>query len=268
MAALVEYVKTHGTVFFAAIAAVVRGSVGALTAAAARTALTAPAGGPGGARLGAATLMGFDRLRMPRAALHHEPGLLGREPGDAVAWCSSPLPLSSLIGVPLGIAAAHRPRLYAALRPVLDLMQTLPTFVYLIPTLVLFGLGVVPGLISTVIFALPAPVRLTQLGISQVPQTLLEAGDAFGATPAAAAVEGGAAVRRRQHPRRRDPVHHAQPLDGGDRSTGGSRGSGGSGGARTQHRAGRDGLRGGTGDRAARHHPGSSERPRTNRRPH
>jgi glycine betaine/proline transport system substrate-binding protein len=90
---------------------------------------------------------------------------------------------STLIGVPIGIAAAHRPRLYAALRPVLDLMQTLPTFVYLIPTLVLFGLGVVPGLISTVIFALPAPIRLTHLGISSVPRTLLEAGDAFGATP-------------------------------------------------------------------------------------
>jgi choline ABC transporter permease protein len=91
--------------------------------------------------------------------------------------------VSALIGVPLGIAAAHRPRLYAALRPVLDLMQTLPTFVYLIPTLVLFGLGVVPGLISTVIFALPAPIRLTQLGISSVPKSLLEAGEAFGATP-------------------------------------------------------------------------------------
>jgi len=88
-----------------------------------------------------------------------------------------------LMGVPIGIAAAHRPRLYAALRPVLDLMQTLPTFVYLIPTLVLFGLGVVPGLISTVIFALPAPIRLTHLGISSVPRALLEAGDAFGATP-------------------------------------------------------------------------------------
>ena len=71
--------------------------------------------------------------------------------------------------MPIGIAAAHRPRLYAALRPVLDLMQTLPTFVYLIPTLVLFGLGVVPGLISTIIFALPAPIRLTHLGISSVP---------------------------------------------------------------------------------------------------
>ncbi len=90
---------------------------------------------------------------------------------------------STLIGVPIGIAAAHRPRLYQALRPVLDLMQTLPTFVYLIPTLVLFGLGVVPGLISTVIFAVPAPIRLTHLGISSVPRTLLEAGDAFGATP-------------------------------------------------------------------------------------
>jgi choline ABC transporter permease protein len=90
--------------------------------------------------------------------------------------------VSTAIGVPLGIAAAHRPRLYAALRPVLDLMQTLPTFVYLIPTLVLFGLGVVPGLISTVIFALPAPIRLTHLGIRSVPTSLIEAGEAFGAT--------------------------------------------------------------------------------------
>jgi glycine betaine/proline transport system permease protein len=87
-----------------------------------------------------------------------------------------------LIGLPLGIAAAHRPWLYTGLRPVLDLMQTIPTFVYLIPTLVLFGLGTVPGLISTVIFALPAPIRLTHLGISSVPVQLYEAGKAFGAT--------------------------------------------------------------------------------------
>ncbi|TNE85311.1 MAG: choline ABC transporter permease subunit [Deltaproteobacteria bacterium] len=91
--------------------------------------------------------------------------------------------LSTVIGVPLGIAAAHRPRLHAAMRPLLDLMQTLPTFVYLIPTMVLFGLGVVPGLISTVIFALPAPIRLTHLGITSVPRPLLDAVDAFGATP-------------------------------------------------------------------------------------
>jgi glycine betaine/proline transport system permease protein len=87
-----------------------------------------------------------------------------------------------VIGVPLGIAAAHRPWLYRLLRPILDLMQTLPTFVYLIPTLVLFGLGSVPGLISTVVFVLPTPVRLTYLGISSVPRPLIEAGEAFGAT--------------------------------------------------------------------------------------
>jgi glycine betaine/proline transport system permease protein len=87
-----------------------------------------------------------------------------------------------VIGVPIGIAAAHRPRFYAVLRPILDLMQTIPTFVYLIPTLILFGLGVVPGLISTVIFAIPAPIRLTCLGVSAVPKALLEAGLAFGAT--------------------------------------------------------------------------------------
>lgn len=85
-------------------------------------------------------------------------------------------------GVPLGIAAARRPWLFQLMRPVLDLMQTIPTFVYLIPALILFGLGMVPGLISTVIFAIPAPIRLTHLGISSTPKALLEAGEAFGGT--------------------------------------------------------------------------------------
>ncbi len=86
------------------------------------------------------------------------------------------------IGVPIGIAAAHRPRLYDSLRPVLDLMQTLPPFVYLIPAIVFFGIGMVPGLIATVIFVVPAPIRLTHLGISSTPQPLLEAAQAFGST--------------------------------------------------------------------------------------
>jgi glycine betaine/proline transport system permease protein len=86
------------------------------------------------------------------------------------------------LGVPIGIAAAHRPRLYRAMVPVLDLMQTLPTFVYLIPAIVFFGIGMVPGLIATVIFVLPAPIRLTHLGISSTPKALLEAAEAFGAT--------------------------------------------------------------------------------------
>ena len=87
------------------------------------------------------------------------------------------------VGVPIGIAAAHRPRLYRFLRPILDLMQTLPTFVYLIPAIVFFGIGMVPGLIATVIFVVPAPIRLTHLGVSSTPTHLLEAAEAFGATP-------------------------------------------------------------------------------------
>ncbi|MFT4960498.1 MAG: glycine betaine/proline transport system permease protein [Paracoccaceae bacterium] len=86
------------------------------------------------------------------------------------------------IGVPIGIAVAHRPRLYRVMRPVLDLMQTLPTFVYLIPAIVFFGIGMVPGLIATVIFVLPAPIRLTHLGVTSTPKELLEATQAFGAT--------------------------------------------------------------------------------------
>ena len=87
------------------------------------------------------------------------------------------------LGVPIGIWAAHRPRVYRAVRPVLDLMQTLPTFVYLIPAVVFFGIGMVPGLLATVIFVLPAPIRLTHLGISSTPGTLIEAATACGATP-------------------------------------------------------------------------------------
>jgi glycine betaine/proline transport system substrate-binding protein len=89
--------------------------------------------------------------------------------------------LSLVIGVPLGIISAHHPKFYRILQPVLDLMQTLPTFVYLIPSLMLFGLGIVPGLISTIIFAVAAPIRLTYLGLKSVPKDLLEAADAFGA---------------------------------------------------------------------------------------
>jgi glycine betaine/proline transport system permease protein len=90
--------------------------------------------------------------------------------------------ISLAIGVPIGILATQRPWIYPALSPVLDMMQTIPTFVYLVPTLILFGLGLVPGLIATIIFAIPAPIRLTYLGISEVPKALVEAGEAFGCT--------------------------------------------------------------------------------------
>ena len=101
---------------------------------------------------------------------------------ETLALIVSATVLCMAVGVPVGIAAAHRPWLYTVIRPVLDLMQTLPPFVYLIPTMVLFSIGVVPGLISTVIFAIPAPIRLTHLGVSSVPTQLTEAGEAFGAT--------------------------------------------------------------------------------------
>ncbi|WP_417666391.1 choline ABC transporter permease subunit [Roseibium sp.] len=104
------------------------------------------------------------------------------ETTETVALVMAASIVCMVIGVPVGVAAAHRPRLFAFLRPILDLMQTIPTFVYLIPALILFGLGMVPGLIATVIFAIPAPIRLTQLGVSSTPTHLLEAGQAFGAT--------------------------------------------------------------------------------------
>lgn len=104
------------------------------------------------------------------------------ETTETLALVISAAVVCMAVGVPLGVAAAHRPWLYKAMRPVLDLMQTIPTFVYLIPALILFGLGMVPGLIATVIFALPAPIRLTHLGVSSTPKPLVEAGEAFGAT--------------------------------------------------------------------------------------
>ena len=78
-------------------------------------------------------------------------------------------------GVPIGIACARSPRLYAWIRPTLDLMQTLPSFVYLIPAIVFFGIGMTPGLIATAIFVLPAPIRMTHLGITSTPRDLVEA---------------------------------------------------------------------------------------------
>jgi glycine betaine/proline transport system permease protein len=90
--------------------------------------------------------------------------------------------LSMAMGVPLGIWAAHSPKVWRITQPVLDLMQTMPTFVYLIPILILFGLGAAPALIVTIIFAMPAPVRMTYLGITSIPRPMIEAGEAFGAT--------------------------------------------------------------------------------------
>lgn len=88
-----------------------------------------------------------------------------------------------VIGVPLGILAARNERFSSMIRPVLDLMQTMPSLVYLIPAIVFFGIGKVPGVVATVVFAMPPAVRLTELGLRQVDAEVVEAGEAFGAPP-------------------------------------------------------------------------------------
>ena len=90
--------------------------------------------------------------------------------------------ISLLLGIPLGIWAAKSERVATIIRPILDFMQTMPAFVYLIPAAMLFGLGRVPGIIATVIFAMPPAVRLTSLGIRQVNKEIVEAGQSFGCT--------------------------------------------------------------------------------------
>ncbi len=177
----VDYVKGHGMGFFDGLSAAVRASTDAVQAA-----LNWP---PAPVLIVAISLLALWLRRSWPLALFVAAALLFIVNQGYWAATLETLTLvlvaafvSTALGVPLGILAARHPRLYAVMRPVLDLMQTLPTFVYLTPTLVLFGLGVVPGLISTVIFALPAPIRLTHLGISSVPKALVEAGEAFGAT--------------------------------------------------------------------------------------
>ncbi len=91
--------------------------------------------------------------------------------------------LAIAIGLPLGVAMSRSPRLRAVVNPVLDVMQTMPSFVYLIPVVMLLGIGKVPGLIAVVIYAVPPMIRLTDLGIRLVDRDVLEAADAFGASP-------------------------------------------------------------------------------------
>jgi len=117
-------------------------------------------------------------------------GLIGL--GFVGAWEQSMVSLSLvitavlfcvLVGIPLGVACAGSDRIESVVRPFLDAMQTIPTFVYLVPVVMLFGIGEVPGVIATIIYALPPLIRLTNLGIRQVPEDVVEAALAFGSTP-------------------------------------------------------------------------------------
>lgn len=107
----------------------------------------------------------------------------GGQMRDTLAQVGAATLISLGVGIPAGILAGHSPRLAAWLRPMLDFMQTMPAFVYLIPAVMLFGLGVVPAVLATVIFAVPPVVRLTTAGIRGVEREVLEAGRILGAGP-------------------------------------------------------------------------------------
>jgi glycine betaine/proline transport system permease protein len=101
----------------------------------------------------------------------------------SMAMVFTAVAFSVVVGVPLGILCSRSDRLYnRVIRPILDVMQTTPSFVYLVPIVILFGIGTGPGVLATIVFGLPPIVRLTNVGIRQVRSDLVEAGEAFGAT--------------------------------------------------------------------------------------
>ncbi|MDE0573529.1 ABC transporter permease subunit [Demequina sp. B12] len=102
---------------------------------------------------------------------------------DTVALVIVAALLAVLIAIPLGIWAARNDTVSAVVKPIMDFLQTLPAFVYLVPALALFRVGVAPGIIATMLFAIAPGVRLTELGIRGVDKEVVEAGEAFGATP-------------------------------------------------------------------------------------
>ncbi len=112
-------------------------------------------------------------------------GLLGvwNEAMATIALMLAATVLSVLIGVPLGLAMARSDRMRGGMLPILDIMQTMPIFVYLIPFVMLFGPGKIPALLATIVFAIPPVIRLTDLGIRQVDPEILEAARSFGASP-------------------------------------------------------------------------------------
>lgn len=108
---------------------------------------------------------------------------LWEETMDTLALVIGSVTIALVIGVPLGIWSSKSEKVQQVVRPILDFMQTLPAFVYLIPAVMFFSLGTVPGAIATLIFSLPPAVRLTNLGIRQVPKEIKEAALSFGSTP-------------------------------------------------------------------------------------
>ena len=181
IAAAIDWLNTHGHGLFALIGG---GAERLLDAA--ETALRLP---PALALIGAVTVLSWRAFGWRMAALALVSlGLclaagLWKQAMQTIALVSVSVATSVALAFPLGILAARRARIEAALRPVLDIMQTVPPWVYLIPAVMIFSLGKVPALIATVVYGIPPMLRITTLAFKEVPHELVELGQASGATP-------------------------------------------------------------------------------------
>ena len=187
----------------------------------------------------------------------------GSEAMDTLSQVLVAVVLAVVIAVPIGILAGRSDTVDRALRPILDAAQVLPAFVYLIPVIVLFNVGRVPGLVASVIYAIPVGIRLTSLGIRQVPAETVEAAVAYGATPRQVLWKVQVPLARAQHHARRQPGDHDEPLDGHHGRSGrvGRLGAGRGEGpheepVRVGDRPGGRDLHRAVGGRARPHHPG------------
>ena len=173
---------------------------------------------------------------------------------ETVALMAVTVTLSVAIAVPLGVWASQSDRLDRILRPILDGMQTMPSFVYLVPAIAFFSLGNVPAVIATLIYAVPPAVRLTNLGIRQLPEETLEAAESFGATPIQLLLKVKIPAGHADHHGGREPDDPDGPGDGRDRLARGGRGAGRGREPRTGTDRARECVPGGLGNRLPRDH--------------
>jgi glycine betaine/proline transport system permease protein len=192
--ALVQWLQTNFEPFFSAVSAVIGATIAGLEQAllllpsSVMIPLVALLAWRVASRSVAAfTLVGFTLLERIHVTVFGTEVVFGMdlwpETMQTLALVLTAALLALLIGIPVGIWASKSDLVERIVRPVLDFMQTMPAFVYLIPAVLLFGLGEVPGVIATFIFATPPAVRLTNLGIRQVPNEVVEAAESFGSTP-------------------------------------------------------------------------------------
>lgn len=177
----VDWLNTHWHPFFAFVSGVIQIVLDGATA----LLLILP---PWGLILAAAGLALWALGRRPAAVTVLALGFcwgvgLWQEAIQTITLVSVAVALSVTIAFPLGVLASRHPRLAAVLRPILDIMQTVPPWVYLIPAVILFSLGSVPAIIATIVYGIPPMLRLTTLAFNQIPKDLLELGQALGAPP-------------------------------------------------------------------------------------